>query len=257
MSGMLKSAFISSLLLLSYTLYGQSDLADTVLPPYNDEYSEFIFELSKSFAPDSQVDKMEVAEETWKHWTTVENFTFGKDRGNLPMITDLNALHPYFRDKVISLIAMCKAKGIELTVVETYRTHAKQNEYKAMGTAYTRTSGGKSKHQYGLAIDLVPVINSVPQWDNAKLWRKVGAIGEQLGLRWGGRWKSLYDPGHFEWTGGLSSYHLSNGQWPLIPKANKYPCLEEDLIQLTENWKAWETEQSAITRKETATNKMN
>ena len=172
------------------------------------------------------------------------------------MIADLNALHPYFRDKVATLIAMCKAKGIELAIVESYRTHAKQNEFKAMGKNYTRSSGGKSRHQYGLAVDVVPVIDSIAQWDNSKLWRKVGVIGEQLGLRWGGRWKSLYDPGHFEWTGGLSSYHLSAGQLPKIPKASHYPCLDEDLIQLTENWNAWETEQSSITRKETITSKM-
>ena len=96
------------------------------------------------------------------------------------MIADLDALHPYFRDKVTKLIALCKARGIQLAVVESYRTHAKQNEYKAMGNKYTRTVGGRSKHQYGLAIDIVPVIDSVAQWDNARLWRKVGLIGEQL-----------------------------------------------------------------------------
>jgi hypothetical protein len=52
-----------------------------------------------------------------------------------------------------------------------------------------------------------------------KLWKKVGAVGEQLGLRWGGRWRNPYDPGHFEWTGGLSSYHLSNGLLPYLPKS--------------------------------------
>jgi peptidoglycan L-alanyl-D-glutamate endopeptidase CwlK len=187
----------------------------------------------------------------------VENFTFDKDRGNLPMIADLDALHPYFRDKVSALISLCKARGIELAIVESYRTHAKQNEYKSMGKKYTRSVGGKSKHQYGLAVDVVPLIDSVAQWDNARIWRKIGVIGEQLGLRWGGRWKSLYDPGHFEWTGGLSSYHLSAGQWPKVPKPTQYPCLEEELIRLTEYWRAWEIEQSSITRKETSTTKMN
>jgi hypothetical protein len=67
----------------------------------------------------------------WKQWTFVENFAFGKDRGTMSMITDLEALHPYFRDRIKTLIATCRAKGIELAVVESYRTHAKQNEYKA------------------------------------------------------------------------------------------------------------------------------
>jgi hypothetical protein len=187
---------------------------------------------------------------SWSNWSFVENYAFGKNRGDLPMITDLNSLHPFFRDQVVELIKRCKAKGIELAVVEAYRTHAKQHEYKTMGKKYTSSGAGRSKHQYGLAVDVVPVVNSVPVWDNTALWRKVGVIGEKLGLRWGGRWRKPYDPGHFEWTGGLTSGHLSAGQLPLLPSfAERYPCLEEDIAILRNSWKAWETSQSAMTRK--------
>jgi hypothetical protein len=186
----------------------------------------------------------------WKVWTTVGNNTFGKNRGDIPMITDVNALHPYFRDKVQQLIANCKAKGIELAFVETYRTHAKQAEYKSMGKKYTRSGAGKSKHQYGLAVDVVPIIGDSAVWHNAALWKKVGTVGERLGLRWGGRWRRPFDPGHFEWTGGLNTADLSAGMKPLIPKKNQlYPCLEKDILQLKKYWAAWEAEQSALTRK--------
>jgi hypothetical protein len=30
----------------------------------------------------------------WEQWTCVGNHTFGKNRGEIPMITDVNALHP-------------------------------------------------------------------------------------------------------------------------------------------------------------------
>ena len=186
----------------------------------------------------------------WKHWSFVENYAFGKDRGDLPMITDLNSLHPYFRDQVLNLIAKCRAKGIDLVVVETYRTHAKQHEYKTMGKKYTNSGAGRSKHQYGLAVDVVPVVDSVAVWNNTVLWRKIGVVGEKLGLRWGGRWRKPYDPGHFEWTGGLSSSHLVNGKLPALPNfAERYPCLEEDVKMLRKYWKEWETSQSALTRK--------
>ncbi|HET9053538.1 MAG TPA: M15 family metallopeptidase [Cyclobacteriaceae bacterium] len=182
----------------------------------------------------------------WKDWALVENNTFGKNRGDLKMIADVNALHPYFRDKVLELVEKCKAKGIELAFVETYRTHAKQNEYKGMGKKYTRSGGGKSKHQYGLAVDVVPVVKGEAQWDNLALWRKIGVIGERLGLRWGGRWRHPFDPGHFEWTGGLNSVSLSAGYKPHIPKEKElYPCLEEDLMLLRKYWKEWETHQAA------------
>lgn len=204
------------------------------------------------------VDVVEIAElnidvdtvNGWKDWKFVENFTFGKDRGAMPMITDLNALHPYFRDKITLLIEKCKEQGIQLQVVESYRTHAKQSEYKGMGRKYTSSKAGRSKHQYGLAVDVVPVVDSVAVWDNIALWRKIGMTGEKLGLRWGGRWRRPYDPGHFEWTSGLTSTQLTAGYFPPVPKQKvAYPCLEEDLRMLKRYWKEWETSQSALTRK--------
>jgi hypothetical protein len=179
----------------------------------------------------------------WKEWQLVENFTFGKDRGSLQMITDLNALHPYFRDKIIQLINNCAEKGIQVLVVESYRTKAKQAEYFGMGRKYTRSAGGKSKHQYGLACDVVPVINGVAQWDDLKLWRKVGLEGEKLGLRWGGRWRHPFDPAHFEWTAGVTTAQLSVGYFPK-PATTRYPCLMADLQQLQKYWNAWEAEQA-------------
>ncbi|HYF68886.1 MAG TPA: M15 family metallopeptidase [Ohtaekwangia sp.] len=243
--------------LVSLTLFGQTDL---LFSPYDcrehseafpeDTYVEVIV-IDSSMIMDESEATVQLAVDTmnaWKQWTIVQNFTFGKDRGSLSMITDLNALHPYFRDKIKKLIVMCKQKGIDLAVVETYRTHAKQNEYRFMGRKYTNSTGGKSKHQYGLAVDVVPIVDSVAVWDNVSLWRKIGVAGENLGLRWGGRWKKPYDPGHFEWTGGLTSQHLTAGMFPAIPEA-EYPHIDEELELLKKYWKAWEVEQSAMARK--------
>jgi hypothetical protein len=186
----------------------------------------------------------------WHEWSSVENFAFGKDRGDLTMITDLRALHPFFRDRITALVAACKTKGIELAVVESYRTHAKQHEYKGMGKGYTNSGAGKSKHQYGLAVDVVPMVKGVAVWNNTALWKKVGVAGEKLGLRWGGRWRRPYDPGHFEWTGGMATASLHAGTFPEVPGADKhYPCLEEDIAVLMKYWNAWENEQSSLTRK--------
>lgn len=198
---------------------------------------------TKIFAPEDTVNG-------WMNWATVENYTFGKNRGDMPMIADPLALHPYFRDKVLLLIAKCKAKGIELSFVETYRTHAKQAEYKGMGKKFTSSGAGRSKHQYGLAVDVVPIVNDSAVWHDKILWRKIGVIGEQLGLRWGGRWKHPYDPGHFEWSGGLKGTELAAGVAPYIPKKDQlYPCLEEDLKILKKFWDAWEAQQSSMVRK--------
>ena len=224
--------------------------------PYTENQRLEVSDLMKSFTPlpipEINIDTID----TWKKWSIVENYSFGKNRGSIPMITELNALHPYFRDKISELIQICKLKGINLVVVETFRTRSKQNEYKSMGKKYTRSVGGSSKHQYGLAVDLVPIVDSVAVWDNVALWRKIGIVGEKLGLRWGGRWKHPYDPGHFEWTGGLNSNHFAASVFPKIPAKENYPCAQEDIHTLKSYWAAWETEQSAIARKEVFTSKM-
>lgn len=191
---------------------------------------------------------IETREDVWKSWQTVENFTYGKDRGSLPMIADLNSLHPYFRDRIAELVEVCKKQGIELAVVESYRTHAKQAEYFGMGRKYTRSKGGNSKHQYGLAVDVVPIVDGKAVWENHALWKTIGVNGERLGLRWGGRWRAPYDPAHFEWSGGITTTQLAKGLLPSIPRSQNalYPCIEEEIKKLQEYWEAWETEQSVL-----------
>lgn len=228
-----------------------SAIAQSLSGPYAEEYIDQIGEVRKTMTwaferpTPPAIDTVDM----WLKWKTVQNFSFGKDRGSLDMIADLEALHPFFRDKIIELINQCDKKGIKLAVVETYRTHAKQNEYKSMGRKYTRSGGGHSKHQYGLAVDVVPIVDSTAVWNNHALWKKIGTVGERLGLRWGGRWRHPYDPGHFEWTGGLSSYHLAQGTFPAIPRKENYPCVDEDLARLRKYWAEWETEQAALARK--------
>jgi hypothetical protein len=198
-------------------------------------------------APEAPIG-LEAREDVWQQWNTVENFTYGKDRGSLPMIADLNSLHPYFRDRISELVEVCKKQGIELAVVESYRTHAKQAEYFGMGRKYTRSKGGNSKHQYGLAVDLVPVIDGKAIWENHNLWKTIGVNGERLGLRWGGRWRAPYDPAHFEWSGGITTTQLAKGMLPSLPRshASLYPCLDEEIKKLQEYWDAWETEQGVL-----------
>lgn len=245
----MKSIFLACTLLLTSSVsafcqsHHHADYLESLLN------SELLFDTTRimSSTPDDTDSGIENA---WRNWATVENYKYGKDRGSLPMIADLQSLHPYFRDKVTELIEACRKQGIELAVVESFRTHAKQQEYFGMGRKYTRSKGGKSKHQYGLAVDLVPIVDSVAVWDNITLWRKIGVAGEKLGLRWGGRWRAPYDPAHFEWLGGVNTYQLANGYRPTIPrlKAANYPCLDEELSALKKSWEAWEIEQAVWAR---------
>jgi hypothetical protein len=117
-----------------------------------------------------------------------------------------------------------------------------------MGRKYTRSKGGNSKHQYGLAVDVVPIIDGKAVWENHTLWKKIGVNGERMGLRWGGRWRAPYDPAHFEWSGGITTIQLAKGMLPSIPrsKALLYPCLGEEMKKLHQYWEVWETEQAVL-----------
>lgn len=55
-----------------------------------------------------------------------------------------------------------------------------------------------SRHLSGNAIDLVPEIDGVISWSAPqKIWSRMGKIGKQCGLKWGGDWEEKDLP-HFE-----------------------------------------------------------
>ena len=57
----------------------------------------------------------------------------------------------------------------------------------------------RSNHMSGTACDFVPVKNGKTWWNApAEVWEIMGIIGEECGLKWGGRWKDLPDSPHFE-----------------------------------------------------------
>lgn len=114
----------------------------------------------------------------------------------------LDDLDPRFKPLAIELLARLVEARIPVLVVDTLRTPAEHAINLAAGTSHV----ARSKHLDGLAIDIVPyeIYTLAPggdklQWNSDHpVWPRIGAIGEALGLRWGGRWRSLRDMGHFE-----------------------------------------------------------
>lgn len=124
---------------------------------------------------------------------------------------DLNDLHPSIHPLAIKHQAACLAEGIDLLIYCTYRSNDEQNACYAQGRTapgniVTNCRGGQSKHNNteggkpaSLAYDCVPCIGGKPQWNDTKLYAKVGAIGESVGLKWAGRWSGkLKETAHFE-----------------------------------------------------------
>lgn len=114
----------------------------------------------------------------------------------------LDDLSPRFRPLAMELLARCVEQGIAVAIVDTLRTPAEHAANLAAGVSWTN----RSKHLDGDAIDICPYATwsahgpDKLNWDGADpIWAKLGAIGESLGLRWGGRWK-VKDLGHFEYV---------------------------------------------------------
>lgn len=134
------------------------------------------------------------------------------------MGNSLDALASYFRPQVDDFLGQCEALGIPLIVIDTDRTTAEQQEKLAQGVSWTNNSKhlpqppeGKSE-----AIDVCPTVYlAMKLWNpSGPLWQKIGSIGEQAGMFWGGRWTHINnghgDPGHFQYIHQSSPISVDN-----------------------------------------------
>lgn len=129
-------------------------------------------------------------------------------------------LHPYVAKLCNKLIELCNSKGITVIITSTLRD-AEYQRYlyeKVPGSTNTPLIGA---HAFGLAFDLVPIVNGKAEWNDQGLWNKIGVLGKSLGLEWGGDWKSIIDKPHFQYTQGLSSVELRAGKMPKFPEESE------------------------------------
>ncbi len=151
---------------------------------------------------------------------------------------DIDCLVPVVREKLEALKARAEEKGIGFIVVQTLRTAAEELAYFAQGRKTLdevnrlRADAGlgpitceenehivtrvmTSIHEFGCAFDVAIVKDGRVDWNDIPAYKVAGAIGESLGLRWGGRF-SFRDWGHFEYTGGLTLEELEKGKRPEV-----------------------------------------
>lgn len=125
--------------------------------------------------------------------------------------TRLVGLMPTLQDKARQFISDCRKGGFDILITQGLRTFDEQAKYYAQGRTasgniVTNAKPGESWHNYGCAIDIVPLSAiGKADWDSSHpIWQKAADIGEFLGLVWGGRFKSIKDKPHFELTRGLT-----------------------------------------------------
>lgn len=108
----------------------------------------------------------------------------------------LEALDPYLAERARFLINGLRELGIPagITALGGRRTLSEQQRLIGLG----RSNLLRSAHLQGRAFDL-DILGMPRDEVPAEFWNILGPwCEENLGLRWGGRWTSPYDPGHFE-----------------------------------------------------------
>lgn len=140
-------------------------------------------------------------------------------------IERIKLLHPKLREEALLIYhdicvalegkAMCRFS-------HTLRTFAEQDALFNAKPQVTKAKGGQSYHNYGLAVDIVLVVDKdgngsfeTASWhvktdfdgDGKSDWQEVVAIFKRYGWEWGGDWK-FYDAPHFQKTFGKSINEL-------------------------------------------------
>jgi peptidoglycan L-alanyl-D-glutamate endopeptidase CwlK len=130
------------------------------------------------------------------------------DRSERVIATLLPEVQPYAR----ALIGKAAAAGITIKVISGLRTYDEQNELYRQGRdksgpIVTNARGGYSNHNFGIAFD-IGVFEGANYLDESPKYKAVGALGTDIGLEWGGNWKSIQDEPHFQlrprWASNLS-----------------------------------------------------
>lgn len=110
-----------------------------------------------------------------------------------------------FQPMAKQFLQKCSAEGIELIVGEAYRSMDRQAELYAQGREtegkiVTNAKPGDSMHNYGLAFDIAPTTDGKVDWNKPpEWWNRIGQIGKEAGMKWGGDFTGLNDKPHFQY----------------------------------------------------------
>jgi peptidoglycan L-alanyl-D-glutamate endopeptidase CwlK len=144
----------------------------------------------------------------------------------------INLLHPKLKEDAFKIydeiVAALNGSAI-CRFTHTLRTFAEQDALYAQGRTkagakVTNARGGASYHNYGLAIDIVLLVDTdkngsfeTASWDvktdfdgdGKSDWQEIVTIFKKYGYEWGGDWK-FNDAPHFQKTFGKSINELLN-----------------------------------------------
>lgn len=144
-----------------------------------------------------------------------------------PTLSRIETLHPKLRleakDIYIQISRRLQGRA-QVRFTQTFRSAAEQNALYAQGRTkpgqlVTWAEGGRSYHNYGLAVDICLLIDGkTVSWDTLKDydgdgladWIECVRVFESYGWQWGGRWAApKTDMPHFQKTFGKTTRWLA------------------------------------------------
>ncbi|WP_395734131.1 M15 family metallopeptidase [Prosthecobacter sp.] len=161
-------------------------------------------------------------------WTAIHEKICGKDTGRTPSgktaseiiaaaVVDprseknIATLHPRVQPYARNLVLKAAAAGITIKVISGLRTYAEQTALYAKGrtapgSKVTNAAAGYSNHNFGLAFD-IGVFEGVKYLEDSPKYKAIAPMGIDLGLEWGGNWKTIQDQPHYQlrpaWAQGM------------------------------------------------------
>ncbi len=135
-----------------------------------------------------------------------------------PSSNDLTSLHPYVALLARRFLQLTQENNLDVRITTAFRSWDEEDRLFAQGRwapgqIVTNARGGDSYHNWGLAFDAAPFESGKMSTDTQK-FIQMGQLGQQVGLQWGGTFKSIVDYPHFQYTFGLNTWDLLNGVRP-------------------------------------------
>jgi len=144
-------------------------------------------------------------------------------------------LHPVMQEKVTYVLVKANGQSLFCGLHSGLRTFEKQHGLWLLGRdeqgnvidqskIVTLADAGDSIHNYGLAGDIVMLVNGNWSWDYKKLpYDKLAEIAREVNLVCGYDFKKIPDPPHYQYTGGLSTKEIkelyAKGGMPAVWKS--------------------------------------
>jgi peptidoglycan L-alanyl-D-glutamate endopeptidase CwlK len=129
-------------------------------------------------------------------------FTGPADRASARSERVIATLHPVVQPYARALYFAAREHAITMHVISGLRTYEEQAALYARGRTtrgpkVTNARPGHSNHNFGLAFD-VGVFEGDAYLGDSPKYKALGVLGTDLGLEWGGNWRSIVDQPHFQ-----------------------------------------------------------